>query len=55
VVRKIVAREGPLGTRTHYDLPLPGGEGKALKLNFHRWRDRDPGLRRRDRAQNRSR
>jgi F420-dependent oxidoreductase-like protein len=36
VVRKIVAREGPLEHHgPHYDLPLGGGEGKALKLNFH--------------------
>jgi len=36
VVRKVVAREGPLEHHgTHYDLPLGGGEGKALKLNFH--------------------
>src|SRR5262249_9514234 len=36
VVRKIVAREGLLEHHgAHYDLPLPGGEGKALKLNFH--------------------
>jgi F420-dependent oxidoreductase-like protein len=43
VVREIVAREGPLEHHgTHYDLPLPGGEGKALKLNFHPLRDRIP-------------
>jgi len=37
VVRKIVARKGPLEHHgTHYDLPLPGGEGKALKLNSTR-------------------
>src|ERR687894_1548085 len=36
VVRKIVAREGRLEFHgEHYDLPLPDGEGKALKLNFH--------------------
>jgi F420-dependent oxidoreductase-like protein len=36
VVRKIIAREGPLDHQgEHYQLPLPGGEGKALKLNFH--------------------
>src|SRR5919108_1747894 len=40
IVRKIVAREGPLEHQgEHYTLPLPGGEGvtgqgKALKLNF---------------------
>ena len=27
---------------THYALPLPGGEGKALKLNFHPERNRIP-------------
>jgi F420-dependent oxidoreductase-like protein len=36
VVREIVAREGRLEHHgEHYTLPLPGGEGKALKLNFH--------------------
>jgi F420-dependent oxidoreductase-like protein len=43
VVREIIAREGPLEHHgTHYDLPLPGGEGKALKLNFHPIRNRVP-------------
>jgi F420-dependent oxidoreductase-like protein len=43
VVREIVAREGPLEHHgDHYDLPLPGGEGKALKLNFHPERNRIP-------------
>ncbi|HTT95891.1 MAG TPA: LLM class F420-dependent oxidoreductase [Solirubrobacterales bacterium] len=43
VVREIVAREGPLEHHgAHYDLPLPGGEGKALKLNFHPLRNRIP-------------
>jgi len=43
VVREIVAREGPLDHRgAHYQLPLPGGEGKALKLNFHPERTRIP-------------
>ncbi len=43
VVREIVAREGPLEHRgKHYTLPLPGGEGKALKLNFHPLRTRIP-------------
>src|ERR1700748_29399 len=43
VVREIVAREGPLEHHgTHYDLPLPGGEGKALKLNFHPLRNSIP-------------
>jgi F420-dependent oxidoreductase-like protein len=43
VVREIVAREGPLQHEgQHYQLPLPGGEGKALKLNFHPERSRIP-------------
>src|SRR6476646_1507540 len=43
VVREIVAREGPLEHEgEHYQLPLPGGEGKALKLNFHPERNRIP-------------
>ena len=43
VVREIIAREGPLDHRgEHYQLPLPGGEGKALKLNFHPLRNRIP-------------
>jgi len=36
VVREIIAREGPLDHQgEHYQLPLPDGQGKALKLNFH--------------------
>src|SRR4249919_3645075 len=43
VVREIVAREGPLDHQgEHYRLPLPGGEGKALKLNFHPQRSQIP-------------
>src|SRR5918996_2518490 len=43
IVRKIVAREDRLTYEgKHYTLPLPGGEGKALKLNFHPERDRIP-------------
>jgi F420-dependent oxidoreductase-like protein len=43
VVREIVAREGPLEHQgEHYQLPLPGGEGKALKLNFHPERNQIP-------------
>jgi len=43
VVREIVAREGPLEHRgKHYTLPLEGGEGKALKLNFHPLRNEIP-------------
>jgi F420-dependent oxidoreductase-like protein len=43
IVREIVAREGPLEHKgQHYELPLSGGEGKALKLNFHPERNRIP-------------
>jgi F420-dependent oxidoreductase-like protein len=43
VVREIIAREGPLEHRgEHYTLPLEGGEGKALKLNFHPLRNEIP-------------
>ena len=43
VVREIVAREGKLEhAGEHYTLPLPGGEGKPLKLNFHPERNRIP-------------
>jgi F420-dependent oxidoreductase-like protein len=43
VVREIVAREDKLDHRgEHYTLPLPDGEGKALKLNFHPERNRIP-------------
>jgi F420-dependent oxidoreductase-like protein len=43
LVREIIAREGPLNHQgEHYQLPLPGGEGKALKLNFHPERNRIP-------------
>lgn len=35
VVREIIAREGPLDHQgEHYQLPLPDGQGKPLKLNF---------------------
>src|SRR5919198_2684473 len=43
IVRNVVAREGRLEYEgEHFTLPLPGGEGKALKLNFHPIRDRIP-------------
>jgi F420-dependent oxidoreductase-like protein len=43
IVKKIVAREGPLEYEgEHFQLPLPGGEGKALKLNFHPVRNHIP-------------
>jgi F420-dependent oxidoreductase-like protein len=43
VVREIIAREGPLEhDGEHYQLPLAGGEGKSLKLNFHPERNRIP-------------
>ena len=43
IVRKVVAREDRLThSGEHFELPLPGGEGKALKLNFHPVRNRIP-------------
>jgi F420-dependent oxidoreductase-like protein len=43
IVREIVAREDRLRYGgDHYTLPLPDGEGKALKLNFHPVRDQIP-------------
>src|SRR5436190_1040699 len=43
IVRKIVARDGRLEyDGQHYKLPLPDGEGKALKLNFHPIRNHIP-------------
>jgi F420-dependent oxidoreductase-like protein len=43
VVREIIAREGPVDHQgEHYTLPLPGGEGKPLKLNFHPERNEIP-------------
>jgi F420-dependent oxidoreductase-like protein len=43
IVRQIVAREGKLEfDGQHYKLPLPDGEGKALKLNFHPVRNHIP-------------
>jgi F420-dependent oxidoreductase-like protein len=43
IVREIVARKGPLTySGEHFTLPLEGGEGKALKLNFHPERNRIP-------------
>jgi len=43
IVRKIIAREEKLEHHgAHYDLPLPGGEGKPLKLNFHPVRNEIP-------------
>ena len=43
VVREIVAREGQVDHQgEHYQLPLPGGEGKPLKLNFHPERNEIP-------------
>jgi F420-dependent oxidoreductase-like protein len=43
IVRRIVAREGRLEYQgDHFQLPLPEGEGKALKLNFHPVRDYIP-------------
>src|SRR5437764_3495789 len=43
IVRQIVAREGRLEYQgEHFTLPLPDGEGKALKLNFHPVRNEIP-------------
>jgi F420-dependent oxidoreductase-like protein len=43
VVREIIAREGPVNHQgEHYQLPLPDGEGKPLKLNFHPERNEIP-------------
>jgi F420-dependent oxidoreductase-like protein len=43
IVREIVAREGPLEYHgEHFTLPLPKGQGKALKLNFHPLRGEIP-------------
>jgi F420-dependent oxidoreductase-like protein len=43
VVREIIAREGPVDHQgEHYQLPIEGGEGKALKLNFHPLRNEIP-------------
>src|SRR5688572_9451999 len=43
IVRKIVARDEKLDYHgEHYDLPLPDGEGKPLKLNFHPERNEIP-------------
>ena len=43
VVREIIAREGPVDHQgEHYQLPLPDGEGKPLKLNFHPERNEIP-------------
>jgi F420-dependent oxidoreductase-like protein len=43
IVREVVARNGRLEySGKHYTLPLSGGEGKALKLNFHPVRERIP-------------
>ena len=43
IVRKVVAREDRLEyDGEHFKLPLPDGEGKALKLNFHPLRNRIP-------------
>jgi len=43
IVRKVVAREERLEhDGEHFKLPLPGGEGKTLKLNFHPVRNEIP-------------
>ncbi|MDQ2622714.1 MAG: LLM class F420-dependent oxidoreductase [Actinomycetota bacterium] len=43
VVREIIAREGKLDHQgEHYQLPLPDGQGKPLKLNFRPQRNHIP-------------
>ncbi len=43
VVREIVKRDGKLDHQgEHYQLPMPGGQGKPLKLNFKPYRDEIP-------------
>src|SRR5687768_8437685 len=43
IVRRIVARQDRSEySGKHYQLPLPEGEGKALKLNIHPVRERIP-------------
>lgn len=43
VVREIIAREGKLDHQgEHYQLPLPEGQGKPLKLNFRPQRNHIP-------------
>lgn len=43
VVREIIAREGKLDHQgEHYQLPLPEGQGKPLKLNFRPLRNNIP-------------
>ena len=43
VVREIIAREDKVDHQgEHYQVPLPGGEGKPLKLNFHPERNQIP-------------
>src|SRR6478609_437025 len=43
VVREILAREDKVDHQgEHYQVPLPGGEGKPLKLNFHPERNQIP-------------
>ena len=43
VVREIIAREGKLDYQgKHYQLPLPEGEAKPIKLNFHPLRNHIP-------------
>src|SRR6478672_5919417 len=43
IVKQVVARDGRLEYQgQHFTLPLPDGEGKALKLNFHPIRNEIP-------------
>ena len=54
IVREIIAREGPLEhSGEHYKLPIEGGTGpgQGAEAQLPPGPQRDPGLRRRDRAQ----
>ncbi|MGK2956462.1 MAG: LLM class F420-dependent oxidoreductase [Solirubrobacterales bacterium] len=43
VVREIVKRDGKIDHQgEHYQVPMPGGQGKPLKLNFKPYRDEIP-------------
>ncbi|MGK2933516.1 MAG: LLM class F420-dependent oxidoreductase [Solirubrobacterales bacterium] len=43
VVREIVKRDGKVDHQgEHYQVPMPGGQGKPLKLNFKPYRDEIP-------------
>jgi F420-dependent oxidoreductase-like protein len=43
VVREIIKRDGKIDHQgEHYQVPMPGGQGKSLKLNFKPYRDEIP-------------